>query len=314
MGGKSIAGAHAPLRVCERLQSVLLLAVVSVALTGCEKPIRLNEQPVSFWANPKNKYDSDSCIHATAQAIVDSGLPYPNYTSEEITNAAGVKEKRVKTVDVWVGPTRYALPGKLVVRNGMYADNHPQRFWKLRGSLPNFYPVGDIGPEIDGMGSMVDVTIRCSVDPEYLASWGKGYQSNEDGIAKVKAQYEAEIERGYKNRPLAKVSVNRRDDLAMTEVLFERGGVYNDGQPMWEASYWPLEGELKGVGGNVSEIRCTTRHDTQKRYGKMGWRCTSAIDLAPDTIVLIEIYVAQIKNMPAIYEQVKQLFINAKQN
>jgi hypothetical protein len=282
------------------------------ALLGCGKPVNPGDQPMSFWADPNNGFDSDPCTHATAQAIIKSGLPYPNITTYEVTGAGGKVEKRIKTVDVWIGSTRFVLPGKVMRDNGMYARNHPMRFWGLQGSLPNFYPVGDPGPVIDGMGSMVDVRIICSVDPDYVASWGKGYRSNEEGIAKVKARYEQDMRRIEPPRQPS-VTVNPRDDIGMMEVLFDRGGVYNDGQPMWEASYWPLKGELKSPDGGVSGIGCTTRHDPQKRYGGVGWRCTSSVGLTPQATATIEIYVSQIQHMPAIYEQVKQVFLNAKQ-
>ena len=296
-----------------RLTRLWLLIPILWVFAGCGKPDNPNDQPVSFWADPNNGLDSDPCTHATAQAIVKSGLPYPNFTFDEVTRPGGKVEKRIKTVDVWVGSTRFVLPGKITRDNGMYARNHPMRFWGLGGSLPNFYPVGDRGPVIDGMGSMVDVRIVCSVDPDYVASWGKkGNRSNEEGIAKVKARYEKDMKRiDPARRP--SVTINRRDDIGMTEVLFERGGIYNDGQPMWEASYWPLKGELKSPAGSASGIGCTTRHDPQKRYGRVGWRCQSAMRLTPEAGATIEIYVSQIQYMPAIYEQVKQVFLNAKQ-
>lgn len=302
-----------------RMNSTTSLAIVAIllltGLVGCKKPVHPNDQPVSFWANPNNGLDEDPCTHATAQAIVKSGLPYPNFTYEEVAMPGGTTEKRIKTVDVWVGPTRFVLPGKLVKHNGMYADNHPMRFWDLGGSLPNFYPAGEPGPVVDGMGSMVDITIRCSVDPAYVAAWGQGYRSNQEGIEKVRAEYESDIDRrGRAKWPNAKVSVNQRQDIGMTEVLYERGGTYNDGQPMWEASYWPLQGELKSLSGNVSRIGCRTRHDPQHRYGGRGWRCSSSIGLGPHATATIEIYVSQIQHMPAIHEQVAQLFSNAKKN
>lgn len=292
----------------------LVCLLACAALLGCEKPAHPNDQSLSYWADPKNE-PGDPCVAATAQAILKSGLPYPHFQGEEITKPDGTKEMRAKTVDVWVGPTRFVLPAKLVRDNGAYARNHPRRFWQLGGSLPHFYPVGEPGPVVDGMGSMVDISIVCSVEPDYVASWRQeGYLSNADGIEKAKTRYETELHRGYKGKPQAKVTVNRRDDLGMMEILFERGGVYNDGQPMWEASYWPLNAELKGPTGSVSGIGCKTRHDPEKRYGKVGWRCGAGMRLTPEAGVSIEIYVSQIQHMPVVYEQVKQLFINAQQN
>lgn len=238
-------------------------------LAACEKTINPNDLPVSYFADPKNIGDrngNDPCSVASAQAILKSGLPYPHFTTYETTGRGGKPELRNKTVDVWVGSTRLVLPAELVRDNGMYAKNHPRRFWGLSGALPHFYPAGDPGPVVDGMGPMVDITIVCTIDPDKVASWGKGNRSNEEGIDSVKKRYEEDLkQRGQDKWPLAKVSVSRRADLEMTEVLYERGGIYNDNQPMWEANYWPLKIELKGPSGEVSSIGCTTRHDPQKR-------------------------------------------------
>ncbi|MDO9015073.1 MAG: hypothetical protein Q7U84_09935, partial [Polynucleobacter sp.] len=128
----------------------------------------------------------------------------------------------------------------------------------------------------------------------------------------VKRQYEDEAKRlDPKRHPT--VSINRRDDIGMTELLFNRDGIYNDGQPMWEASYWPLLGELKSPPGSVSAIRCKTRNDPERRYGGTGWRCSSTVGLTPEATAVIEIYASQIRHMPAVHKQVNQLFINAKQ-
>ena len=158
---------------------------------------------------------------------------------------------------------------------------------------------------------MVDVTIRCSVDPKYTDSWGKGYRSNQEGIEKVKARYEQQLRDNLKYPGTVTVSI--REDLGMTEVLMDRYEEANN-RRFWEASYWPLKGELQSPDGGVSGIGCRTRNDPQKRYGGTGWRCSSSVGLAPHADATIEIYVSQIRHMPAVYEQVKQIFLNAKQN
>lgn len=301
-----------------RTRLIAAIWVLALApLVGCKKPISEYDQPLSYWADPKQAKGEDGCVYATAQAILKSGLPYPHFGTETIQRADGSQAQRNTTVDVWVGSTRFVLPAKLVQSNGAYPTNRPERYWKLGGSLPHFWPAGEPGPEVDGMGSMVDVTIRCSVDPAYVASWGKGYQSNAEGIEKVKQKYLEDLKTSSpERRDKASVTVNVRHDLGMTEVLYDRGGTYKDGQPQWAASYWPLNKELKGPDGGVSGIGCTTRHDPQKRYGGIGWRCTSAFSISPNTYVpvTIEIYVSQLQHMPAIFEQVRQVFETAKQN
>lgn len=309
----------AALAACCRLNLRNLGTVIGIAicilLVSCGKPVNTNDQPVSYWADPKNPTDSDLCTHATAQAIIKSGLPYPHFTTHEVVGSSGKVETRNKTVEVWVGATRFLLPAQLVRDNGMYATNHPMRFWGLGGSLPNFYPVGEPGLVVDGMGAMVDVTIRCSVEPAYAASWGKGFQTNAEGIEKSRLRYIDNIKiLAPERRDKATVTTNIRQDLGMTEVLFDRAGIYTDGQPQWEATYWPLNKELKGPAGSVSGIGCTTRNDPQKRYGGTGWRCGASLSLSPQATARIEIYVSQLQHMPVIFEQARQLFETAKQN
>jgi hypothetical protein len=161
------------------------------------------------------------------------------------------------------------------------------------------------------MGSRVDVRFKCSMDPKYAATWGKGYRSNEEGIAKVKAQYEEELRAGPKYP--GEVTINRRDDIGMIEVLMDRRQEAH-GQRYWQATYWPINGELKSPDGSVSGIGCRIRHDPiERRYGKVGWQCGAGVRLTPHGGAQIDIYVSHIEQMPAVFEQVKQLFIHAQQ-
>lgn len=285
---------------------------VIAALVGCKKAEDEYQRPVTYWADPKQAKGEDACVYATAQAILKSGLPYPHFGTETVQLDDGKAVQRNTTVDVWVGSTRFALPAKLVQSNVAYPTNRPERYWKLGGSLPHFWPAGEPGPEVDGMGSTVDITIRCSVEPAYVASWGKGYQSNAEGIEKAKQNYEKQL----KDEPRypGTVTVSVREDLGMTEVLLDRDQEAN-GRRYWEASYWPLTKELKGPSGNVSGIGCdNVRHDVQKRYGNRGWRCGVAMRITPEAVVSIDIYVSQLRHLPAIFEQVRQLFESAKRN
>lgn len=282
---------------------------LALLLLGCGQESPKN-RPLSYWADPKN-VEGDKCVAVTAQAILKSGLPHPNRTIEVVTDSVGQSHERVKTVDVWVGPHRYVLPANLVRDNGAYEVNHPRRFWKLGGSLPNFWPSGEPGPVVDGMGSMVDVTIRCSVDPAYMASYGKGYRSNAEGIEKVRQKYEEHRRSG--SYP-GTVTVSVREDLQMTEVLYDRDQEAN-GRRLWEASYWPLDRELKGADGSVSSIGCAyVRHDTQKRYGGVGWRCSAGLRLSPEAMVTIEIYVSQLQHMPTVFDQVRHVLETSRKD
>ena len=288
----------------------MVAGLVAAALLGCGKPENPDDYPVSHWLK-----DGEDCTRAAAAAIMKSGLPFPNFGTEELPgSASGVQppKRRITTVDMWLGPTRLVIPAKVAYSNGAYPQHHPRRYEGLRGSLPSFYPPGPPGAEIDGMGSMVDVNFKCWMDEKYAALWGKGYQSNAEGIEKVKAQYEKQLQE-LPQYP-GDVSVNRREDIGMIEVLMDRRTEAN-GQRSWEASYWPISGELKGLAGSVSGIKCQTRHDAaEHRYGKVGWRCTSSMEVTANATAEIQIYVSQIQQMPAIFEQVKQLLVNAQQS
>jgi hypothetical protein len=248
---------------------------------------------------------------------MEAGLPFPNFGMEILPGVAGnaPSKPRIKTVDMWLGPTRFVIPAEVAYSNGAYPEHHPRHYEGLRGSLPHFYPTGPVAGEIDGMGSMVDVDFQCSMDEKYAASWGHGYKSNIEGIEKVKATYHADAARfDSKRSNPSKISINRRDDIGMNEVLYERGqGKYNDGRPMWEATYWPLNTELKSFDGSISGIHCDTRHDLEHRYSKQGWRCTSGMRITPNSVAHISIYVSHIEDMPSVFEQVRQIFINAQQ-
>jgi hypothetical protein len=280
----------------------------SLALLGCGKPDNPNDYPVGHWLN-----DSDDCVRASVAAITKSGLPFPHFGTVEtpLVASGAAPERRIKTVDMWLGPTRFVIPAQVASSNGAYPEHHPRRYEGLRGSLPNFYPPGPPGPDVDGMGSMVDVTFKCSMDEKYTASWGKGYRSNAEGIEKAKAQYERRLREGPEYT--GEVTVNRRDDIGMMEVLMDRRREAN-GQRYWEASYWPIDGELRGPSGNVSGIVCDNRHDPiERRYGGRGWRCGASLRLTPHGAAQLEVYVSHIQQMPAVFEQVKQLLVSAQQ-
>ena len=288
----------------------MVAGLVAAALLGCGKPENPDDYPVSHWLK-----DGEDCTRAAAAAIMKSGLPFPNFGTEELPgSASGVQppKRRITTVDMWLGPTRLVIPAKVAYSNGAYPQHHPRRYEGLRGSLPSFYPPGPPGAEIDGMGSMVDVNFKCWMDEKYAALWGKGYQSNAEGIEKVKAQYEKQLQE-LPQYP-GDVTVSRREDIGMIEVLMDRR-IEANGQRSWEASYWPISGELKGLAGSVSGIKCQTRHDAaEHRYGKVGWRCTSSMEVTANATAEIQIYVSQIQQMPAIFEQVKQLLVIAQQS
>jgi hypothetical protein len=77
------------------------------------------------------------------------------------------------------------------------------------------------------------------MDEKYVASCGKDHQSSDEWVRKVRAQFEADpAQFDAKRSAPSRISVNRREDLGMIEVLYERGSAsYTSGMPIWEASY-----------------------------------------------------------------------------
>ncbi len=295
---------------------IVALATLPI-FVGCQK--NLNEQPLSYWADPISlKEDSfgfaDGCSLASAQAIIKSGLPFPNYgTKDELAADSKTINKRIATVDVWLGGTRFVFPAELV-KSGDFPANNPNRYRGMGGTLPHFYPkdpTGAFAAEKDGMGAMVDVKFVCSMEPGFAQSWGEGPHSNEEAIERAKASYEEKS----KGSPYpGVVTINRRDDLGMTEVLLDRGSEANN-ERYWEATYFPLNRELKGaLDGRVSQIGCRTRNDPgpKKRYGGVGHTCGAGIGMTPNVSAIVTMYVSHVDQMPAIFDQVQQVILNAK--
>lgn len=287
-------------------------AACLIALTACEKPVNPNDLPVSYWADPKSlKEDgfgyANACSLASAQAILKAGLPFPNYGTEDELAADGkTVQQRIKTVDVWLGGTRFVFPAALVSSSG-YPAHNPNRFDGLQGTLPHFYPKGPPAPVKDGMGAMVDVKFVCSMDPNYVN--GKPYQSNEEAIERVVSRYQESA-----RSPVAPgvVTVSVREDLGMTEVLLDRGSEAHN-QRYWEATYFPIDRELRSSIGGISAIVCRIRHDpTHKRYGGVGHTCSSSIRMVPHARASITIYVSHLEHMPSIFDQVQQVILSAK--
>lgn len=301
-----------PLSYCQTTIAVCIGAACLTTLTACEKQVNPNDLPVSYWADPKSlKEDgfgyANACSLASAQAILKAGLPFPNYGTEDELAADGkTVQQRIKTVDVWLGGTRFVFPAALVSSSG-YPAHNPNRFDGLQGTLPHFYPKGPPAPVKDGMGAMVDVKFVCSMDPNYVN--GKPYQSNEEAIERVVSRYQESA-----RSPVAPgvVTVSVREDLGMTEVLLDRGSEAHN-QRYWEATYFPIDRELRSSIGGISAIVCRIRHDpTHKRYGGVGHTCSSSIRMVPHARASITIYVSHLEHMPSIFDQVQQVILNAK--
>ena len=297
----------------------LILAILAclLPLSGCEKPVNYNDMPVSYWADPKSigadaiGY-ADDCSVASAQAILKSGLPYPNYgTRDELAPDGVTIKKRITSVDYWLGGVRFVFPAEVAISSGMsYPLHNPHRYNGLGGSLPHFYPKGSPAPVKDGMGAMVEVKFGCMMnlkDPRFINY--KRPRSNDEAIQQAKANYEADIA-SDKTLP-GTVTVSERKDLGMTEILMNRGK--EDGG-FWQATYVPINRELKGsFKGDVSPIRCAIRNDPiQKRYGGVGHTCGAGMQITDEVSVGISIYVSHLEEMPAIFDQIQQIIINAK--
>ncbi len=286
-------------------------------LAACEKPVNVNDLPVSYWADPKSLEEdhvgyADSCSLASAQAIVKAGLPFPNFgTKDELSADGKTVGKRISTVDVWQGGVRYVFPAELVSSTG-YPANNPNRFNKLYGTLPHFYPKGPHAPAKDGMGAMVDVSFKCSLEPEFLERVRKqpSIRTLEEGVQHSMERYKADIA-SNPTMP-GTVTFSTRQDLDMVEVLMIKGESPKKG--FWKATYWPIKSPLRKPDGTLSPIGCQTRHvpNDPQAYGDRGWTCAAGIGLTPGVSVLIEIYVAHIEHMPQVFEQVKQVVINAR--
>lgn len=289
-----------------RCALVGVLLAAALLGSGCKPTDAVNAHPVAQWLT-----DNEDCTRATAEAVLRSGLPYPNARFETYTDEQGRQRQRLVSRDLWLGPDRFVIPGEVVGSNPTWPEYHPRTYQRLVGTLPNFYPRGPSAGVVDGMGAMVDVQFKCSMEPSYAAWWGKGYRSNEEGIEKVRAIYEKEAN-VLPTRP-GFITFGRRDDLGMWELLLD----FRDeagGQHGWEATYWPLTRELTGPDGSASPIRCDIRNDPEKkRYGGIGWRCRSGMRLTPHAVAEIQIYVSHLSHMPAVFDQVQQVLVNSKQ-
>lgn len=288
--------------------AVLLLVGIGLAACKPADPPEAPEHPVAQWLHEE---DNGDCTRASAEAIIKSGLPFPNRRFETYTDEQGRQQKRVISRDMWLGPDRFVIPGEVLGSNPTWPEYHPRRYHRLAGTLPHFYPRGPSAGVVDGMAAMVDVHFQCSTNPRYAATWGQGYRSNEEGIEKVRVEYlkDATI---LPNRP-GEITLRKREDLGMWELLLD----FKDeahGQRGWRASYWPVDHELKGPDGAVSSIRCDIRHDPEmKRYGGVGWICSSGFRITEQAKVRIDIYVSHLQHMPTVFDQVQQLLVNAKQ-
>lgn len=311
-------------------------------------PVDENSYPVSHWLN-----DADPCVRKTAAAIIKSGLPYPNIVRKDPSTVTE-RDKRlgndIISYDAWVGDVRLVIPAKYAAVSDTPVS-HPGRVSHMDGSMPNFYPKGPQGPEIKGMGSDVEAGWGCLMTEADFVNQFKGPEkdwhwaySTEQGIAIDKANFEKEAaesrardlntklheehiafeqkERQAKARQHweydllhpRKVSINRRDDLGMTEVLLyqditaeaSKEGVARDTIHVTRASYWPYK-ELKSPDGYVTNFSCENAHFAEDWhvYGS-AYYCKGYAHLNANISIGYRFKVTQLVHAISMHEQFKQ--------
>jgi hypothetical protein len=140
----------------------VIAATFCAALAAC-KPINPNDLPVSHWADPKTigadgfGY-ADGCSVASAQAIVKSGLPYPNYgTKDEWDAYSKTMQKRITTVDFWLGGVRFVFPAEIASSDSYLEGGAGTDSYTFDSNFGN-----DTITDSDGLGSIQISTITAT--------------------------------------------------------------------------------------------------------------------------------------------------------
>lgn len=310
----------------------LPVLVLILGLPACQRPPRVNENdlPVSHWLK-----DDDPCVRASAAAIIKSGRPYPNRPSAKLSDLTAEQREKYgirpdeqpsasgeirTTVDMWIGGTLFVVPGGNSNQMG-YPERHPSRFHGLNGRVPDFYPrkaKSERLPMRQGQGPGAKVTFDCSMSPDYAKTWGVGgYRSRDEAIQGMVQQFETRLAQpSYKDQRGKQVTVTRRDDLGMFEIVMD-AGVDAQGKRPWldEAAYVPIEEELRSVAGSMSAIHCDQRYDpTLPQYGSVLARCTSSVRVTPNISADIRLPLAFMPYMPTVHQQVVALLQQAQQS
>jgi predicted small lipoprotein YifL len=320
-------------------------------------PVDENTYPVSHWLN-----DPDPCVRKTAAAIIKSGLPYPNIVRKDpatVTERDKRLGNDVISYDAWVGDVRLVIPAKYAAVSALPV-NHPKRVTGIIGNMPDFYPAGPPGPLLKRQGSFFGAGLTCSPtldEPKeveqypYYTAYPLPY-STEQGIATDKANFEKEAARlrafdmntkfheesiastqkafqaqarenweYHKSHP-PKVTINRRDDLGMTEILLERGGEghYHKGTASFDegiskaierASYWPYK-ELKSADGYITNFACEDAHYAQDNYVYMTpfFHCRGRAHWSKDINLHFGFDVAYLAHAIPAYKQANQALMD----
>ena len=255
----------------------LILAILAclLPLSGCEKPVKPNDLPVSHWLN-----DPDPCISKTAAAIVASGRPWPNETWDE-------KHQKLIKFDFWIGDQLYELPGDTPLGfNGFGPHAHPFKYSSVSGDAESFLGIPKdkwgAGPSNPKIGSAITGNAYCNTkfppNQWIEAKWTNVPTRNEAIALSLSRWREAQKENPER---ILRVEVNERSDIEMTEILS-----YTNLPRTSSAGYFPKKRDLvQIINGKrvVKGIGCSSPHDaiTPQPSSQLPALCGTWIYLGP---------------------------------
>lgn len=107
--------------------SMSLWVLFSLLAVGCKPEPKPDVPPGAQYLK-----DNEDSTRASAEAILKSGLPYPNSQFETDVDEKGRQKQRLVARDMWLGPDRFVIPGEVVGSNPSW----PEYLRPVNGTTP----------------------------------------------------------------------------------------------------------------------------------------------------------------------------------
>jgi hypothetical protein len=286
-----------------KLHTVAASAAIGLAvlLSGCGKAENPQAYPLTHWLK-----DEQGCVRETAQAIVDSGRPWPN----EIRDEKGY----LKRIDFWVGKQLYEIPFNPAGPFGVdgLPKNYPLKYW-ITGHAESLIGVPRdqmLKFKHPGVGSTLYGDVRC-----YSHLPQREWVENTHANAATREQLLEQLmsERFVGQRALRRERAERTE-IGMTELKQVMADPAE--QPRAGASYVPLGRDIAQVVNGqrlLKGISCARAYDPDQPLSTAE-RCYVWVYLGPGLWVELSVYQQAMPVLPELHDQMVKMFETYRRN
>ncbi|MEO5671716.1 MAG: hypothetical protein ABIR26_13565 [Ramlibacter sp.] len=267
-----------------------------VALAGCGAQDATYDRPVSSWLK-----DTDTCVRETAQAIINSGRPYPNEVWDK-----SVQPNRLVRYDLWMGDQLFEMPGSWHAGLGRdsFPLHHPLRYVSIAGaSVEDVLGIPKRKFKDPKVGGTIYGQFVCELG-QPPSQWIEAKTELNPTVDSIQR-----TQREDGNRFVV-YEVTNRTDINMTEIFAETRSPNRRpaGSEVASIFYLNLSGELRQtINGKEYRklIYCNRKHDPGAAL-EVGSYCSTWVWVAPGIHIRFNVYQQYMPYLPAIHNRLLQ--------